>query len=79
LPKFTAFITKTFLEHPHSAGETYLQHLAFCVRKGVSLVVTGLLLIYHGLVPRYHQTTASERVFKLYEIFKTRLEKLNDK
>ncbi len=61
-----------FLAHPHERGETYLQHLFFTARVSVQLVIAGVYLLIHGLIPAFHTTTASETVTKIYEIFKTR-------
>lgn len=64
-----------FLEHPHQAKESYLQHLGFTLKHGAYIIVTGLALIAHGLIPKLHQTTASQRIFKEYALFKARWDK----
>ena len=68
-----------FLDNPHAAGETYLQHLAFTVKQGAYLVLTAAALIAHGLIPATCQTTASERLFRIHALFKSRWEKANAK
>ena len=74
-PERISLFHHVFLEHPHEAGETYFQHLAFTLKFGGQIAYTALALIFHGLVPSCHQTTASERIFRLHALFKARWEK----
>ena len=61
-----------FLQHPADAGESYSQHLLFTIKTGGYLLLTSVALIFHGLVPKFHQTTASDRIIQLNDIMKKR-------
>lgn len=71
-------IDKLFLDHPRSAGETYGQHLLFTLKTGATLIYAGVCLIIHGLFPILHETTASNTVFKLNDMFVVRRKKVDD-
>ncbi|MDG2026914.1 MAG: DUF6356 family protein [Acidimicrobiales bacterium] len=51
-----------FTEHPHETGETFGEH--FCVAMGVSRQLAGAAMaaFVHALVPRFHKTTASDKI-----------------
>ena len=51
--------------HLDGAGESYWQHLYFCLRMAYSLTKTAVAVTLHGLYPGCHKTTASERVIFL--------------
>ena len=55
-------LTNPFTEHPHSAGETYREHMG--VALGVSRQLTGAAwaAFVHALVPRFHETTAGDKI-----------------
>jgi hypothetical protein len=51
-----------FTDHPASVGETYREH--FAVAMGISRQLAGAAAaaFVHALVPRFHETTASDRI-----------------
>lgn len=51
-----------FTEHPHAVGETYGEH--FAVAAGVSRQLAGAAVaaLIHAFMPRFHETTASDRI-----------------
>lgn len=51
-----------FTTHPRSVGETYREHMG--VAFGVSRQLAGAAgaALIHALVPRFHQTTASDKI-----------------
>ena len=61
----TATVRRLFLDHPASVNESYLQHLLFAGRMGVTLLGAGLAAIGHGLFPRLFQRTASTTIRSL--------------
>lgn len=67
---FREFIDKTFVQHPRLAGESYTRHLLFALKTGLILLYAGLIAILHGLIPRFHQTTASQIIIALAEKIK---------
>jgi hypothetical protein len=48
-----------FTAHPHSVGETYLEHGLFAGRYGVKMTLGGLAAVLHGVFPFLFQTTGS--------------------
>ena len=63
---------KVFCDHPHEAGETYFQHLLFTICLGLRLVMTGLIIVIHGIFPFLFTRTSSNQIFKIFEIMKKR-------
>lgn len=55
-----------FLKHPHSIGETYLQHMAAALFFGITMIVAGIACIIHAIVPAVFERTASHTVASLY-------------
>lgn len=50
------------MKHLEAIGETYWQHLCFAGRFGLVLVLAGLCVIVHAIVPVWFETTGSEVV-----------------
>jgi hypothetical protein len=73
------WINDFFREHPAAAGETYVQHLLFTLATGWFLLVTAIILVVHGLLPRFFQTTASDRIIHLADITIKRRENVEQK
>jgi len=48
-----------FTDHPHSVGETYLEHALFACRYGAKMALGGIAAILHGLFPFLFKTTGS--------------------
>ena len=48
-----------FTAHPHSVGETYLEHALFACRYGARMTLGGIAAVLHGIFPFLFQTTAS--------------------
>ena len=51
-----------FTEHPREAGETYGEHFAVAMGISRQLLGASMAAFVHALVPRFHETTASERI-----------------
>lgn len=54
-----------FTDHPESEGETYGEHfkVAMCVSR--QLMGASIAAAVHALLPKFHETTASERIHSL--------------
>ena len=61
-PKLQRF----FCDHPASAGETYLGHLAQAWVFGVRMIACGMACLVHALVPEAFTSTGSNTVRDLY-------------
>ena len=68
-------IFKAFTDHPHQAGETYLEHLRFTFTMASRFFLVSFIIMIHGLFPFLMPTTASRMIEKLYWIMKTRIPK----
>ena len=48
-----------FTAHPHSVGESYLEHGLFACRYGAKMTAGGLAALLHGVFPFLFQATGS--------------------
>lgn len=51
-----------FTDHPHSVGESYREHMGVAMGVSRQLAGAALAAFVHGLVPRFHTTTASDKI-----------------
>ena len=72
IPQNTTFFARTFLNHPATVGESYLQHFAFALRFSGLLFMAGGAALVHALVPAFCQTTASRSIKTLHHDITTR-------
>lgn len=66
-------VNRAFTEHPAAANETYWQHWWFTARMGVRLILTGLSLLVHGLLPFFFVRTASLQIASMYGMMRARI------
>ena len=55
-------VTNPFTHHPHSAGESYFQHMRVAIGFARQTIGAGMCALVHAIFPMFHQTTASERI-----------------
>jgi Family of unknown function (DUF6356) len=55
-------LARSFVDHPHSVGETYREHFAVATGFGVRLIAAGLACLVHALVPGWFTRTGSRAV-----------------
>jgi len=55
-------ISKLFLDHPRSIGESYLEHQAFAFGFAMRLIGAGLAALVHAILPFAFETTASRTI-----------------
>ncbi|HEY0044736.1 MAG TPA: DUF6356 family protein [Allosphingosinicella sp.] len=67
-----SLLTRLFLSHPQSLGESYPEHAAMAARFGWTMVVGGAACLVHAVVPAWFSHTASDRVKALYGQMKAR-------
>lgn len=60
-----------FTEHPHSAGETYTEHMRVALGFSRQLFGASLAALTHALLPMLHKTTASDRIRCLHRFIET--------
>jgi hypothetical protein len=58
-------LSKIFLEHPRSVGETYHQHFACATHYGFRLTVAGLACLIHAVAPSLFKDAASGVVMRM--------------
>lgn len=68
-------LTKTFTDHPHQAGESYLGHLWFTLCMAARFFYLGIVLVIHGLLPFLFTHTASMHIEGIYLTMKIRASK----
>jgi hypothetical protein len=59
-------IFQLFLKHPHSIGETYVEHMSAALSFGATMVAAGIACMVHALIPAVFERTASDAVAALY-------------
>ena len=61
-----------FTKHPHSLGETYIEHLFAALLFGGKMLLGGFACIIHAVFPFLFETTGSSMLFKLTQRFTER-------
>ena len=51
-----------FTDHPHAAGESYREHMRVALGVSRQLAGAAAAAFVHAVVPRFHTTTASDRI-----------------
>ncbi|HWF98578.1 MAG TPA: DUF6356 family protein [Steroidobacteraceae bacterium] len=59
--------TRLFLQHPHSVGESYLEHQRHALGFGVSLFLAALACFIHAIVPALCVRTGSNAITRLHD------------
>jgi hypothetical protein len=60
-------LKRLFTEHPHSVGETYLEHARHAASFARALFFAGAAAGIHALLPFLYERTASETIKELYQ------------
>ena len=58
-------LSRSFVEHPRSVGETYPEHFAIALGFGLRLIAAGLACLVHACVPAWFTRTGSTAVRRL--------------
>ena len=56
---------KIFTKHPHSIGESYLQHMCTALKFTLIFITLATMAFIHALLPFLFIDTASKKVCKL--------------
>jgi hypothetical protein len=59
-------------EHPSAVGESYVQHLVFAIRFGMTMILGGLACCVHGICPFLCTSTGSRIVLALHGRIRSR-------
>jgi len=60
-----------FTDHPESAGETYGEHFKVAFSVSRQLFGGAVAAMVHAVFPKFHETTASERIHSLAHCLET--------
>lgn len=66
-----------FTEHPREVGESYAEHLATAAGFGFTMLVGGLCVMVHALLPFLFVQTGSRTMDKLHRKMTRRSDKVN--
>lgn len=59
--------TRLFLQHPHSVGESYLEHQRKALGFGFSLLFAALACFVHAIIPGLCVRTGSTAITRLHD------------
>lgn len=59
-------LTRLFVDHPGTVGETYLGHARFAFGFAFWLLMAGLAALVHAILPFLFETTASNIIERLH-------------
>ncbi len=68
---------RMFADHPHTVGETYLEHMATAGRFGSRMILAGLACLMHGIFPFLFVKTGSTTVRHLHDAMITHRSRQN--
>jgi hypothetical protein len=66
-----------FTEHPSEVGESYGEHLATAAGFGMTMLVGGLLVLVHAVLPFLFVHTGSKTMDRLHKRITQRRDKAN--
>ena len=55
-------LSRSFVDHPHSVGESYGEHFTVASGFGLRLIAAGLACLVHACVPAWFTRTGSRAV-----------------
>lgn len=66
-----------FTEHPGEVGETYSEHLGTAAGFGATMVIGGICVMIHAVLPFLFVNTGSRTMDKLHRKMTKRVDKVN--
>ena len=63
-----------FTKHPHSVGETYLEHMNKAVDTAIKIQLVTFILLTHAVFPFIFEHTASDKLYKITKSLQQRRE-----
>ena len=52
----------------NEVNETYLKHMVIAFKIGITMLVTWVFFLIHGLIPGLFKKTGSNQITKMYEM-----------
>ena len=68
----SSIIQRTFIDHPHSVDESYLEHAQFAGGFSLRLFAAAFAAMVHAVIPCLFEKTASRIIGELYQRTHTR-------
>lgn len=62
-------------KHLEDAGEGYFEHFSYTIKMALRIIVTGIIILLHGIFPFLLTKTASARIEWIYLSLKSRIGK----
>ena len=59
---------KDLQEHLNEVNETYLQHVRIAFKIVITMLVTGVICLKHGLLSGIFKKTGRDQISKMYEM-----------
>ena len=66
-----------FTQHPEEIGETYIGHMATAAGFGATMVLGGLCVMVHAVLPFLFEHTGTRTMQKLHKKMTGRTDKVN--
>ena len=66
-----------FVRHPREVGESYGEHMQTAAGFGFTMLVGGLCVMVHAVLPFLFENTGSRTMDKLHRRMKKRVDKVN--
>lgn len=66
-----------FTKHPEEVGESYAEHLATASSFGATMVIGGLCVMIHAVLPFLFVNTGSRTMNKLHKKMSKRVDRVN--
>ena len=54
-----------FTKHPHSVGETYLEHMGVALNTGIKIQLVVLIIVIHAIFPFLFEHTGGDKLNKI--------------
>jgi hypothetical protein len=64
--EFAIMLSRLFLNHPHSMGESYGKHMAAAGSFGFTMIAGGCACLVHAILPCLFTSTGSRVVSRLH-------------
>ncbi|HWH23093.1 MAG TPA: DUF6356 family protein [Allosphingosinicella sp.] len=69
--------TNPFTHHPREVGESYTQHLVTAAGFAATMLIGGLGVMIHAILPFLFENTGSRTMDKLHRRMRRRVDKVN--
>ncbi len=61
-------ISRIFLDHPRTVGESYWEHCRVAGSFGIAMIAGGMKALVHAFLPNMFETAGSDTIRRLHNI-----------